>query len=437
MPDNIRYDQNDAFEKSVRRKLEAHRLPVGDDGWAVIEQALNRKKKSKLIRFLIIGAVAAASAAILLITVFSGTDDDIRNYFPESGMASAIQEMEVLSANNFSDDISDDSASRQAIKEKKETDIFVSAKTDALTPVFAKKPSSSPADGRGESAETVTVETVAMPVDVKPETDTVIVHIPENAVTLTEEEAIALLKEILDEEFPDDASPGKKKSKWILAATLGTAGNITGMLDQSSPPEYQMDASFGSNHIYSQLSSSIKSFEGMSSGDFSAITHRSPFSTGITVRKKIGRFCAFESGLIYTYLLSEFEWTDRQHYAARQKLHYLGVPLNFILYLNEGKSSKWKIFLSAGTMPEKGLRAIYIQKVNRSDGSQTTDVRTVVPGVQWSLNSGLGINYRFDSGFGIYFEPRLSHHFKNNHPLNVRTEYPLSIGFHTGINYEF
>ena len=88
-------------------------------------------------------------------------------------------------------------------------------------------------------------------------------------------------------------------------------------------------------------------------------------------------------------------------------------------------------------MAEKGLRVIYRQTSSWGSETRTTTVKTSIDGLQWSLNGALGINYRFDKGFGIYLEPRVGYCFDNDPPISMRTEWPIFIGVNMGLNYEF
>ena len=139
-----------------------------------------------------------------------------------------------------------------------------------------------------------------------------------------------------------------------------------------------------------------------------------------------------ETGLVYTYLASHFEWSCHD---VHQSLHYLGIPINMVVYLWNSKPN-WRIYLSGGFMAEKGLRAVYRQERQIQSEHRITTVRSSIDGLQWSLNGGLGVNYRFEKGWGIYFEPRAGYSFDNNQPISIRTEWPVYFGIHLGLNYQ-
>jgi hypothetical protein len=192
----------------------------------------------------------------------------------------------------------------------------------------------------------------------------------------------------------------------------------------------------GSNTYAAEMSYNIRSFDYMSKDNFSNISHSPPLSFGLTARKSLGRNGGVETGLVYTNLVSRFAWSDWSNYNVHQNLHYLGIPVNLAVYLWD-TSPNWRIYLSGGFMVEKGLRAIYRQDRQRGSEVQTSTVKkNSIDGLQWSLNSALGVNYKLEKGWGIYFEPRMGYSFDCNQPISMRTEIPVYFGINLGLNYE-
>ncbi|MCL2328167.1 MAG: PorT family protein [Bacteroidetes bacterium] len=175
---------------------------------------------------------------------------------------------------------------------------------------------------------------------------------------------------------------------------------------------------------------------------FPEVTHAPPLSVGLNIRKKINKHLALETGLTYTFLQSKFkdnnEWQPR---TATLKLHYIGVPLNIVVYILN--KPQWNVYTSVGGMVEKGLRLDYNQTtVTRQwyGGDKifhNQSLQDNIPGVQWSLNTAFGIDYTIYRNIGLYFEPRIIYYFKNNQPVSVRSETPLSVGLNAGVRFEF
>jgi len=213
-----------------------------------------------------------------------------------------------------------------------------------------------------------------------------------------------------------------------LAAAIGASGGRSNAFNSEHTNRPSL-----MNDYATAMSPNIKSFHGMKKEDFTHIRHLPPFSFGVMARKDLWKNVGIESGLLYTYLSSRFEW---EGYNVHQNLHYLGIPVNFVTYLWNSHPN-WKLYFSAGFTIEKGLRAIYTQNKQSEAKTTNTIVKTSINGFQWSLNGSLGVNYRFAKGFGIYVEPRFGYSFDCNQPISMRTEWPLFVGFGLGINYEF
>jgi hypothetical protein len=231
----------------------------------------------------------------------------------------------------------------------------------------------------------------------------------------------------------------KNKHKWLLAAAFGTGNNANSSEFQKTDKTYDEMGLSGSNNNYATNASGgrVHSFSYMNRKDFDNISHSLPFSFGITGRRMFGNTVGLESGLVYTFLSSRFEWTNWADYNAHQNLHYIGIPFNLIIYLGNSKSSSWKFYFLGGLMLEKGLRALYKQEEKSGNQIRTTTVKSSIDGVQWSLNGSLGVSYKLEKNWHIHFEPRVGYSFDDNQPTSIRTEYPVYFGINLGLNYKF
>ena len=162
-----------------------------------------------------------------------------------------------------------------------------------------------------------------------------------------------------------------------------------------------------------------------------------PLSFGLTLRKNINTHLGIETGLVYTYLSSIYKWNDSTPFDATQQLHYLGIPVNGIIYLWNNNHSQWNVYISAGAMLEKGLWMNVVRNQYFQDRVVTTTQKSFIDGWQWSLNSSAGISYRFADKMTLYIEPRLSYYFNNNQPVSIRTRQSVSVGFGAGLQYSF
>ncbi len=442
MSSKINHNEYDAIGELFRRKLEDHRMPVDGNGWDEIKRRLGKRKKPKALWLWSAGAMVTA-AAIALLFIVNQPDTGNTDIIPVSQQ---VAQEETISPKHETTP----AVPRQEDKGQKQADVANFLIKPTNDHVYSTLPGTDqtsktdvvallePENMEHQAFDPGTIDQDGTPIvmpgnnqEKQPEEDKPIVAQTESDVPK--------LDVSLVEDRPDEEPVEKESKEWLLAAAFGTGGYTEGPGGydnypdqmQSSSPEKSLS---GNNSYAANLSNNIRSFDNMTKNDFSNIDHRPPLSFGITARKKLGKFGGVESGLVYTYLSSRLEWGN---YDVHQRLHYLGIPVNMVVYLWSSKPN-WRIYLSGGVMVEKGLRAIYTQQERGQNGLiHTTIVKSSIDGWQWSVNSALGINYRFDKGFGIYFEPRVGYSFDNDQPISIRTEWPIYIGINLGLNYEF
>lgn len=247
----------------------------------------------------------------------------------------------------------------------------------------------------------------------------------------------SIRKPMSDNLIPDYYEPllvenkKKKNNKWNLALLVSSAGNnLSSDGDAQTLAMSDMNSGGSSPHLDDQYKN-LYPVE-----DFTYKNHSLPLSFGLMVRKNINKRFGIETGLVYTYLASDFEKTGTPHYSAKQHLHYLGVPLNLVIYA--WNDPKWRVYLSAGGMIEKGLQLKYKQEGYMGDRIRASNLaNNWIDGVQWSLNSSAGVSYNFYGDLSFYFEPRYTYTFDNAQPISIRTDNKHSFGISGGIRYEF
>jgi hypothetical protein len=435
MFDNINRKEYDAVGELFRRRLENHRTPVDGNGWDEIERRMGKRKKNKAAIWLWSAGAMAAAAAVAALVILNN---------PATGEVSVMNVSQQVTPGEAAAP-GTEPASPAPASHKKDMPHTGAAKpasnnTSAVLPGTDGASSEAGAVGLPEASEPgYTVARDGLPVataETGPEQPGADKPAVAQAGKEMPELDISLVEDRPDEEA--EGAPEEKKG-WLLAAALGTGGYTDGFRDTYEDYGKSMSHSpglslAGSNDYAADKSGNITSFNNMNRESFTGISHSPPLSVGITVRKSLGQHGGVETGLVYTYLSSRFEWSG---YDVHQSLHYIGIPVNMAVYLWQ-TGTNWRIYLSAGFMVEKGVRGIYRQE-DRQRGNEirTTTVRSSIDGLQWSLNGGLGINYRFNRGLGICFEPRVGYAFDCDQPVSMRTEWPVFIGINMGLNYEF
>lgn len=162
--------------------------------------------------------------------------------------------------------------------------------------------------------------------------------------------------------------------------------------------------------------------------------HYFPISAGLNLTYSfLNDKMAVGLGLNYSYLYSKYEaLVDRRYDAnVKQSVHYIGVPLN--LYYNIVGNEYITFYASLGGMMEKALKIDY--DVTTLSGEKMD--RYITPkGFQWSVNVGVGFEYRFVKFMGIYVDPRLTYYFQEkSQPFTVRSEQPLQFNLEIGFRF--
>jgi len=417
--DMLDNDKHDAIGELFRLKLENHRLPVDTTGWNKIERRLSKRNKT-VIWLWRSGAMAAAAAIALLLIIVK----------PEN------QKTDVMI-------VSQETVNKEPATTNNETNTIVTEHETITTsqPDILKPTNNIALLGQEKTENRAYIDSVDVMVK-----DEIFIAVTENdketQPKYNTSEIVQPVKETRKSDnflFADISA--KKRKKLLLAADFSTNSNNSKNFDNGAlaypqlPNNASTRGSFNNDYAVS-LSHNIKPLNGMDINDFTKIRHFPPLSFGITVRN-VDEFGGVGIGLLYTYLSSSFEWSEAAaNYNVNQNLHYVGIPVSMMIYL-WNSNPNWQIYISGGVTVEKGIRAMYNQEMQTKNQARTTNIKkSFIHGAQLSLNSSLGVSYKLEKGWGIYFEPRVGYYFDCNQPICIRTESPLNVGLNIGLNYE-
>ncbi len=414
-------NKSDVFSDIFRHKLENNQLPVDADCWNEIENRLKSKKRRIIPFWFWISGGAAVAALALLFTLhpLSESPDLIGKSKP-----AGIQQKET----------------QTKLATKQEAQNSNLNKEANIIPIITKQASSKQENvtAKGNLAYSQTTDndttesnkgiekTATTNLDAK---ELLAQETTKDKDTIVQNKTTRILPDNLIAKTNDEPTPKpKKKQNWLLAAAFGTGGSM----DVNG-----QNGSLYSTNGYSSLANASADYTNiLSQNDFTQKNYLAPISFGLIIRKSLDKTLSLESGLVYTYLLSTFENSGVQHSDAKLHLHYIGIPLNLVGKLWE--NSKWELYLSGGTMVEKGIQSVYIQNQYSSNQAIiTTTAKTNINGLQWSANGAIGITYKVQRNWGIYFEPKCSYFFDNNQPVSARTEHPLVMGLTAGVRFQF
>lgn len=170
-------------------------------------------------------------------------------------------------------------------------------------------------------------------------------------------------------------------------------------------------------------------------------SHKMPVKLGLTARYAFTNLLGIESGLTYSLLQSDIkrgsESTTGAWSNSEQTLHYLGVPLN--LTFNFLNSKYVDVYASAGGMMEFGVKGSIKTTDHLHNSMTSTHQNAITPkGLLWSVNATAGVQVNVLPSLGIYVEPGMSHHFKNDRqPRSSYTDRPTNFALGFGLRYTF
>ena len=163
--------------------------------------------------------------------------------------------------------------------------------------------------------------------------------------------------------------------------------------------------------------------------------HDKPITFGLSMTKTINRKWNVETGLQYSILKSEFILGEDDYYVQkRQKIHYLGIPLR-LSYKWFG-ANRWTAYTSAGIILNIPLSGKTDEQYVTGTVVPYSDSWHFIPPFQWTVGTGIGLQYNFAKNWGVYLEPTFSWHIPNGSTTRtIWTEHPFTITVPFGIRF--
>ena len=168
--------------------------------------------------------------------------------------------------------------------------------------------------------------------------------------------------------------------------------------------------------------------------------HKRPVRAALTLSFPLGERFAIESGVTYSVLASSFSFTSGMRSSeTSQSLGYVGIPLNLKADLVDLKALT--LYASGGGMAEKCVKAFQKSTVKEGDkvmiddkAGKNLDVKSLL----WSVNAAAGVQLNLPANLGVFAEPGVSYHFKNNSNVtSIYSERPLDFVMTFGARLSF
>ena len=370
----------DDFSGYMRQRLEEHRLPVDAGGWDEVEARMNRRARSR--GWLWTRGLAAAAVLALVIWLLPSPEKmPLEELSPfQKEISEKAEEMNILPEHPV--------LPVEPVK-KRIAKVLKWEKKAKLSAIVGEKETIRE-DEKCETIEIIEKDAIAAIVeepsvkeDASEDSTDIVVKRGDSTVPLPEGERSPRRKASLKKK-----AKKSKRNKWLLAAAVGSSGYVDSFLntdmsygDASSPGDMNNSAgspdpdkpdkdddekesgntppqtvSFRNAPVLRSSKVDENFLDNRSFESYPDVSYSLPISFGFTVRKDLSRRIAVESGLMYTYLSTTFKRGGDCPSEVKSSLHYLGIPLNLVVYL--WKNQRWNVYLSGGFMMEKGLQAV-------------------------------------------------------------------------------
>lgn len=155
--------------------------------------------------------------------------------------------------------------------------------------------------------------------------------------------------------------------------------------------------------------------------------HYRPKTFGLSINKQLSPKWTFGTGITYTRLKSEFE---SEYHKARlvktQKIDYVGIPLRLTYRI--WSKGRFNAYTTGGVTFEMPVHGSLDKKYIITSDSSYTLKSDIKAHYQWSMNLGIGVQYKLFKPFSLYLEPNMFYYFRNSGGLETyRTEHPFII----------
>jgi len=415
-------DINDRFSDALRKAVGDFEMPVSDNVWNRIETSLDLAPKkiplwSRLPRLLRAASIVAAAAAVISFFIIpyyiyneTSVDVPLVEIRKKTTPLTVEQTTVTLSESGIrQDDLAQTPRSIATVLSK----LYTAPETDE-TPATVAAAETAP-----EATHSVHFE--------RENRNTLI----NNNSNKREQKIASGTVSSYNPLFADNDLPLPKKK---IRKTNGLRISLGSGTADEAITRSDVIRSDASSNIFDTppMRSATRTVENMISfDDYPETSYRAPLSFGLSVSRDLTNRLTVESGLIYTYLRTDF--TDRQlSRNAKLELHYIGLPLNVQYRIVGDRTDRFSIYLSAGGTIEKGL---YSRYTKTTAGGGRDRIGTHIDGLQFSISAAPGLEYRLARQTGLFVEPRFGYYFKNDQPTSVRTQHPLAFGINAGLRY--
>ena len=162
--------------------------------------------------------------------------------------------------------------------------------------------------------------------------------------------------------------------------------------------------------------------------------HYMPVTLSLALKYKLNNRFGIETGLSYSRLKSESEiGTGGNAIREEQSIYYVGIPLKGSYYFYNGK--QWNLYGSLGATMELPVYAPLTTNYYLNGEVELSEKTQLQAPLQWSVGSGLGLQYNLTPNIGFFAEPGLQYFIPTGSNIETyRTEHPFTFTVPLGIH---
>ena len=163
--------------------------------------------------------------------------------------------------------------------------------------------------------------------------------------------------------------------------------------------------------------------------------HYMPINISLALKYRLNHRFALETGLSYSRLKSEFEMgANGNTINEQQTIHYLGFPVKGIYNIYNRKA--WSFYGSLSVTTEIPVYSPLNTSYYLHGILEATEKTTIRAPWQWSVGSGLGLQYNLTPSIGFFVEPSLQYFIPTSSSIETyRTEHPFNFSLPLGIRF--
>ena len=397
---------NGQFE-NLRNKLHDVQMPVDADIWQGIESSLRKRRIRRAFLYASSAAAVLIAALLTFIPVHQDLDTDRiiaeHTVLKQNDAMEQLEEAAPVPAEQMLQTIQGNlpHSHKPATAQENSTEGSIARMLEIPEKTEAKADTETGAKDATGTNGAIAADAVQVEADTQPKRE-------------TEDAGYGRLTD-LENYIAEADTPRKGHSISISSGILpGSSASVTGAMIRAT--------SAGAGNI-----SQSYSVEQISDTKYSL-----PLNLGLQLQFPIGANMALGIGANYTMLRSRYDCLiNKKKFNIKQTLHYIGIPVN--IYGLVVEKDNFGFYINAGTAIEKGIRAVYDLK--SYDSSEHSSRK--IDGMQFSVNAGMGVEYKFSNTVRLYLEPNIVYYINSDIPRSIRTDQPLQVKAEMGFRFRF